>query len=716
MQTQTSNALYNAIMEAGGKDRPPLLASHNNVYWKSRIKRYIDTKTNNELIHYCLQNIPYEYKWTERAVLVAEDEAIEIILIGIDNDIYSTFDACPNACEMWKAIERLKQGESINVQDLETNLYWEFGKFTSRDDDEMSKEKEIDKLMALISVSFKKIYKPTNNNLCTSSNTNRANQDNSLRINSGTGYENQRVINVTRARENVEQADWKDGTDDESDDQELEAHYVYMAQIQEVTPDIIDNYRPIFDTKPLQKDGIDELAQERDLLASLIKKLKSKIDDSKNRNKFLETSNKTLVDKLKGEIKDFKTKNKSLESSDNHFKEANNKLSKTKQLMFKDLKKFQAELDRTIQPIVVPISTKEPKQTMNQSVATSFKKTVATDSTVKKPRNITRKLYEHVCKTSSWWYPKFTPSGYKWKPKSLTRNVKTNVSMPQGNASRNANILEHMTPRCSTISNTPLSSNSFVARRDYPIHRRLWVIITHDGKSQASNGNDLLTGSHGTYLYSITLHDTSSPNQIFLMAKATSSQAWLWHRRLSHLNFDTINLLLKYNIMTGHPKLKFIKDHLCYSEDIRHEISTARTPKQNDVVKRWNRTLVEAARIMLTLLKFLCSSWLKQLQPHVLLKTVHSYFLDMRKHLTTSSMAGSRLLSSFTFLALLATSSEMTKDYPLEQVIGNHSQSIRTRCQLGTDGEICMFALIVSRTKPKNIKEAMADSAWIEAM
>nr|GFA53241.1 hypothetical protein [Tanacetum cinerariifolium] len=47
--------------------------------------------------------------------------------------IYSTVDACPNACEMWKATERLKQGESINVQDLETNLYWEFGKITSRD-------------------------------------------------------------------------------------------------------------------------------------------------------------------------------------------------------------------------------------------------------------------------------------------------------------------------------------------------------------------------------------------------------------------------------------------------------------------------------------------------------------------------------------------------------------------------------------------------------
>ncbi|GJW89096.1 retrovirus-related pol polyprotein from transposon TNT 1-94 [Tanacetum coccineum] len=78
-------------------------------------------------------------------------------------------------------------------------------------------------------------------------------------------------------------------------------------------------------------------------------------------------------------------------------------------------------------------------------------------------------------------------------------------------------------------------------------------------------GNDLLTGSRGSYLYSITLQDTTSPNPICLMAKATSSQAWLWHRCLSHLNFDTINLLLKYDIMTGLFKLKFIKDHLCSS-------------------------------------------------------------------------------------------------------------------------------------------------------
>nr|GEY54259.1 hypothetical protein [Tanacetum cinerariifolium] len=57
-----------------------------------------------------------------------------------------------------------------------------------------------------------------------------------------------------------------------------------------------------------------------------------------------------------------------------------------------------------------------------------------------------------------------------------------------------------------------------------------------------------------------------------------------------------------------------------------------------------------------------------------------------------------------------------TKDHPLEQVIGNPSQSVRTRRQLESDGEMCMFELTVSRTEPKNIKEAMADSAWIELM
>nr|GEZ71744.1 hypothetical protein [Tanacetum cinerariifolium] len=693
-----------------------------------------------------------------------------------------------------------------------------------------------------------KIYKPTNNNLRTSSNTSRANQDNSPRINRGAGYENQRIGNVVGARETVgttvvqkygiqcynckefghvakecqKPKKAKDAAYHREKMllyQELEAHYMYMAKIQEVSLDS----GPIFDAEPLQKvsnddhynvfviesehpeqsksvhdtypiekgehnviiDSLDmsydreqidqndddnDLANERELLASLIKKLKYEIDDSKHRNKFLETSNKVLIEKLKGEIEDFKNKNKnrSLESSNNHFKEANNKLSETNKLLYNHFKKSQAELQRQAQiklyktredkeldkvialenkvkvldnivyktgqsiqtmnmlnnkcrmsfvkpeflkkaqrvnprlydigcyndnlalmltpesdevirlekeirsklsdlirsfdydklnnlydlfvpqreksseqryvsersrlshtpvnngnskksfnkqttllekrmdesipwnkmcksskelfkikksvgmifygvehsltsqletqktqflneidrlsreyyyadhmnailgvimttsvsrpklksnpmedrvmlnnskekkqevedqhrnvkfsknetvnsrtkiPIDVPVSTREPKHNVKQSVAKSIRKTVDSESN-QKPRNITKKLYERVSKACSWWYPKFTPSGYTWKPKSAIGNVNPNVSMPLENASRTANILKPMNPRYSTVSKTTLYSNSFAARRDCPIHHRLWVLKAHDEKSQASN-------------------------------------------------------------------------------------------------------------------------------------------------------------------------------------------------------------------------------------
>nr|GEW49381.1 hypothetical protein [Tanacetum cinerariifolium] len=199
-----------------------------------------------------------------RDQLNAEAKAVQIILTEIDNDIYSTVNACPNACKMWKAIERLKQEPYMVAED-----------------DKTSKDKEIDKLMALISLSFNKIYKPTNNNLRTSSNTSRTNQDNSPRINRSAGYENHRIGNVIGARETVgstvvqksriqcynckefrhvarecqKTKRVKDAAYHREKMllyQELEAHYMYMVQLQDVSPDAADS-GPIFDDEPLQK-------------------------------------------------------------------------------------------------------------------------------------------------------------------------------------------------------------------------------------------------------------------------------------------------------------------------------------------------------------------------------------------------------------------------------------------------------------------------------
>ncbi|GJU27515.1 retrovirus-related pol polyprotein from transposon TNT 1-94 [Tanacetum coccineum] len=597
-----------------------MLAPGNYVQWKSRIKRYIDTKPNHELIHYCLEHPPYKFKWAKRKFPVtdgsletttegymdnyknvsqdirnqldAEAEVVLIILLGIDNDIYSTVDACPNACEMWKAIERLKLCESINVQDLELNPaeskvkslsalthklydilkqhqnevneirakrlartanplalvaqqqpvyhpqphlthYTQNSSTRSQqaatrnrgkeivnsppptydqqpdmvtEDDALSKEKEIDKLMASISQSCKKIYKPTNNNLRTSSNTSRANQDNTSRTNRGTGYDNQRAVNVFGARENVarecqkpkqakdvayhkekmllfkqeevgvqfsaKQVDWRDDTDDKPEDQELEAHYLYMEKIQEVTPDAADNPGPIVDVDPLQKvkhdDDYNVFANDRQHPEQ-----PESVNDTYPDE---EGDNNIIIDSLDITLEKYQ----SLE----------NELSK-RNTMSKSFAALQ-----TKQTIVVPISTRKPKRTMNQFVATSLKKTVASESTNQKPRSTTRKQYEYISKTCKWWYSKITPPGYKWKPKTSKVNVIPNL----------IEIIMFIVDSGMLKEHDGKFGNDQIAP----------ILSYGDLKSTCYirdlKGNDLLTGSRGTDLYSIFLQNATSPN------------------------------------------------------------------------------------------------------------------------------------------------------------------------------------------------------------
>ncbi|GJR86296.1 integrase, catalytic region, zinc finger, CCHC-type containing protein [Tanacetum coccineum] len=200
-------------------------------------------------------------------------------------------------------------------------------------------------------------------------------------------------------------------------------------------------------------------------------------------------------------------------------------------------------------------------------------------------------------------------------------------------------------------------------------------------------GVDLLTGSRGNNLYTLSLGDMMASSPICLLSKASKTKSWLWHRRLSYLNFGAINHLARHGLVRGLPKLKFKKDHLCSacamgkskkiphkpkSEDtnqeklyllhmnlcgpirvasvngkkyilvivddysrftwvkflrskdealdfiineyyekvgISHETSVARSPQQNGVVERSNRTLIEVARTMLIYTKALLFLW-----------------------------------------------------------------------------------------------------------
>nr|GFA18041.1 retrovirus-related Pol polyprotein from transposon TNT 1-94 [Tanacetum cinerariifolium] len=202
-------------------------------------------------------------------------------------------------------------------------------------------------------------------------------------------------------------------------------------------------------------------------------------------------------------------------------------------------------------------------------VAKPINRTIASESN-QKPINITRKLYERVSKTCSWWYPKFTPSGYKWKPKSGKENVNLNVSMPLGNASRTANVMDTMTSRRSTVSNTSLSSNSFAARRDYPIHRA--VTIKRVYYVEGLNHNLFSVGQFcdadlevafrksTCFIRDLKGNDLLIGDIVSSMVMASSSLLFkLRHHQLA----------VKDDIMVGLPKLKFIKDHLCSSCELR---------------------------------------------------------------------------------------------------------------------------------------------------
>ncbi|GJT17196.1 retrovirus-related pol polyprotein from transposon TNT 1-94 [Tanacetum coccineum] len=76
-------------------------------------------------------------------------------------------------------------------------------------------------------------------------------------------------------------------------------------------------------------------------------------------------------------------------------------------------------------------------------------------------------------------------------------------------------------------------------------------------------GDDLLTSSRESNLYTISISELTASSLVCLMSKATSTKSWVWHRRLSHLNFGIINQLTSKNLVYGLLKFKYDKDHLC---------------------------------------------------------------------------------------------------------------------------------------------------------
>nr|GFC39142.1 hypothetical protein [Tanacetum cinerariifolium] len=96
------------------------------------------------------------------------------------------------------------------------------------------------------------------------------------------------------------------------------------------------------------------------------------------------------------------------------------------------------------------------------------------------------------------------------------------------------------------------------------------------------DGVDMLTGSQGNNLYTLSLQDMLASSPICLLSKASKTKSWLWHRRLSHLNFGALNHLARQGLVRGLPKLKFEKDHLCSACAMGKSTKKTHKPKSED--------------------------------------------------------------------------------------------------------------------------------------
>ncbi|GKA23185.1 hypothetical protein Tco_0709147 [Tanacetum coccineum] len=275
--------MHNNIMAASSRDHPPMLTTGRYAQWKSRFMRYIDTRPNGEALKKCILQGPYKLSHIIIPGQLAIDESLEVP------------ERMATAHDMWIAIERLHQGESLNKQDVKTSLFWEFSKFTSRDGE-----------------SIESYY---------SRKPKRAKDYT---------YHKEKMLLCKHAEKGVplkaEQANWLEDTDEEIDEQELEAHYSFMANIQEVLPaesgsdaePLEKQPESINDTHVVEKDdsnvipdssnmcdndnqadqNAEECDDERVVLANLIANLKLDSDKNKKIQKQLKKANTSLSHEL----------------------------------------------------------------------------------------------------------------------------------------------------------------------------------------------------------------------------------------------------------------------------------------------------------------------------------------------------------------------------------------------------------------------------------
>nr|GEX68328.1 integrase, catalytic region, zinc finger, CCHC-type, peptidase aspartic, catalytic [Tanacetum cinerariifolium] len=651
-----------------------MLDKRNYIPWESRFKKFLDNKLEDgEKMWNSIQNRPYQRpmitnpdnvnqqilkplsKMTEgnKKQYIADVRVMNYLLQAIPNDIYNLVDGCKNDKEMWEQIKRLMFGSDVTTHVRHSNLMDEFDKFTAKVGKSLEcvyerglqgdsqEEKHTSVMMLLSRAITQKFSTPTNNRLYISSNTKNqavvqdgrvdiqtknvgyggnANKNRVSRTDSTLGKANVQCYNCNKKGHYARECKKSKVRDAKCFREQM------LLAMKDETGSNLNNKENDF----LLDNSYGEELEELTAIVMLMARLQPADNNVENVPSY--------VAKAASEV---------------------NALSKVHEKLAK--KAFKERENQYLDDI---LDLEEKVSSRDQIV---YKIGVESSNSVRRPKSKDTKSMNRVFKSTK------SSSAYVWK-------ISSSVSLDSHKCEpKDSNLVlwivdsecsKHMTGNLQLLRNfvkkfmgtVRFGNDHFAAITAYGDYVQGNLMIGHvyyveglghnlflvgqfcDGDLEVAfrsntcyvrnlKGDDLLTGSRDSNLYTISIFKMTASSPVCLMSKATSTKSWLWHCRLSHLNFviiddyswytwvyflrtkdeapdmiinfvNQVQRNLKAQILTIQTDngTEFKNDKLWafYSKlGIVYKTSIAQTPQQNGVVERQNRTLVEAARPIL---------------------------------------------------------------------------------------------------------------------
>ncbi|GJS32176.1 retrovirus-related pol polyprotein from transposon TNT 1-94 [Tanacetum coccineum] len=650
---------------SGGDNKPPMLEKHLYDSWKSRMELYMMNRPHGRMILASVEKGPLvwpsitedgvtrlkEYVELTPAEAIQADcdiKAINIILQGLPTEIYALVSQHRVAKDLWEKIKLLMQGTSLTKQERECKLYDEFDKFTYKKGESLHEYY----LRFTLLLNDMNIYKMpleqflpdewrkfvTGVKLVKDLHTTNVDQLHAY-LQQHERYM-QMKTNIASALVGL------------ATNQKFNFSLMIMngmlGHISNGTPFLM--YPRITPLTPPMLEVVTALAAEEEhstsphsRAASSARDAQDCVQDTAQRKKFKRLKASTAFKSKQTDAEQRRPTIKKLEVKQVEFKLGED-------CWEKQLKEQIKSLRGNVEDSKVKMDMDEI-ETLNIELEHRVTKLVVEN--------------EHLKQTYKQLY-------YSIKPKRVQSKEQCDALIKQVNiksgeiSDLNAKLQEQGCP------NRPLlfglgclvdSTWTEIAISAHPIsslgHNRIFLwdklcdsILEVAFRSTTHafirnlEGVDLLTGSRGDNLYTLSLGNMMASSPICLLSKASKTKSWLWHRRLSHLNFGAINHLARHRLVRGLPKLKpmrvasvngkkyilvivddysrftwvkclrskdeapvFIINFLKMIQTLReyyekvgisHETSVARSPQQNGVVERRNRTQIKAARTICT--------------------------------------------------------------------------------------------------------------------